>query len=61
MSTDGFVIVEYHAGSGNPTVPSKELFNDVEQAQRVARERQLDRIQARRHDRIGVARIEVLP
>lgn len=60
MSTDGFVIVEFHAGSNSPTVPHREVFNDVEQARTVARERQLDRLQARRHDRITVARIEVL-
>lgn len=60
MSADGFVIVEFHAGSAHPTVPSKEVFNDVERAQAAARERQMDRIASKRHDRITVARIEVL-
>lgn len=60
VGTDGFVLVQYRAGSGHPSVPGSHIYNDVEDAGRDRKERQHDLIAARRNDRLAVARLQVL-
>jgi hypothetical protein len=60
VTSDGFILVEYRTGSGNPQLSGQTVYNDVEQAAHARREKQADKIAGKLHHRVAVARIEVL-
>lgn len=61
MTTDGFVLVQYQAGSLTPRIVGTTVHNDLGFAEAEAAERRRDAIAGRRQVRISVARLQVIP
>jgi hypothetical protein len=61
VTTDGWILVEYRAGSANPQLSGQTVFNDVEAAEDARREKQRDKLEQHLQHRVAVARLEVLP